>query len=164
VTVTHKWIIKSWQKQIETWRNLILSMLHECVISHVEYHENNVFNSISAMYNFNCNQIDDLLTINASWKIIKECSFSSLIDSRYSLMYSVNEVSSFIRNRTSQLEKLNNTEIATEKTKNTTNQSELMNNDEHETLQEILNDEQNQDQKNDSDVSIHFLAIEMNNN
>jgi hypothetical protein len=79
-------------------------------------------------------------------------------------MYSVNEVSSFIRNRTSQLEKLNNTEIATEKTKNTTNQSELMNNDEHETLQEILNDEQNQDQKNDSDVSIHFLAIEMNNN
>ena len=79
-------------------------------------------------------------------------------------MYSVNEISSLIRNRTSKLEKLNNTEIATEKTKNTTNQSELMNNDEHETLQEILNDEQNQDQKNDSDVSVHFSAIEMSNN
>jgi len=58
-------------------------------------------------------------------------------------MYSVNEISSFIRNRTLQLEKSNNTEIATEKTKNTTNQSELINSDEHETLQEILNDEQN---------------------
>jgi len=79
-------------------------------------------------------------------------------------MYSVNEVFSFIRNRTSQLEKSNNTEIATEKTKNTTNQSESMNNDEHETLQEILNDEQNQDQKNDSDVSVHFSVIEMSNN
>ncbi len=79
-------------------------------------------------------------------------------------MYSVNEISSFIRNRTSQLEKLNNTEIATEKTKNTTNQSESMNSDEHETLQEILNDEQNQDQKNDSDVSVHFSAIEMSDN
>ncbi len=79
-------------------------------------------------------------------------------------MYSVNEVSSFIRNRTSQLEKSNNTEIATEKTKNTTNQSELMNSDEHETLQEILNDEQNQDQKNNSDVNIHFSVIEMSNN
>ena len=79
-------------------------------------------------------------------------------------MYFVNEVSSLIRNRTSQLEKSNNTEITTEKTKNTTNQSESMNSDEHETLQEILNDEQNQDQKNDSDVSIHFLAIEMSNN
>jgi len=79
-------------------------------------------------------------------------------------MYSVNEISSFIRNRTSQLEKSNNTEIATEKTKNTTNQSELTNSDEHETLQEILNDEQNQDQKNDSDVSVHFLAIEMSDN
>ncbi len=79
-------------------------------------------------------------------------------------MYSVNEISSFIRNRTSQLEKSNNTEIATEKTKNTTNQSELMNSDEHETLQEILNDEQNQDQKNDSDVSVHFSAIEMSDN
>jgi len=56
-------------------------------------------------------------------------------------MYSVNEVSSLIRNRTSQLEKSNNTEIATEKTKNTTNQSKSMNSDEHETLQEILNDE-----------------------
>jgi len=63
-----------------------------------------------------------------------------------------------------QLEKSNNTEIATEKTKNTTNQSESMNNDEHETLQEILNDEQNQDQKNDSDVSVRFSAIEMSNN
>ncbi len=52
----------------------------------------------------------------------------------------------------------------TEKTKNTTNQSESMNSDEHETLQEILNDEQNQDQKNDSDISIHFSAIEMSNN
>jgi len=79
-------------------------------------------------------------------------------------MYSVNEISSFIRNRTSQLEKSNNTEIATEKTKNTTNQSESMNSDEHETLQEILNDEQNQDQKNDSDVSVHFSAIEMSDN
>jgi len=79
-------------------------------------------------------------------------------------MYSVNEISSFIRNRTSQLEKSNNTEIATEKTKNTTNQSDLMNSDEHETLQEILNDEQNQDQKNDSDVSVHFSAIEMSDN
>jgi hypothetical protein len=79
-------------------------------------------------------------------------------------MYSVNEISSFIRNRTSQLEKSNNTEIATEKTKNTTNQSELMNSDEHETLQEILNDEQNQDQKNDSDVSVYFSAIEMSDN
>ena len=39
-----------------------------------------------------------------------------------------------------------------------------MNSDEHETLQEILNDEQNQDQKNDSDVRIHFSAIEMNDN
>jgi len=76
----------------------------------------------------------------------------------------MNEVSSFIRNRTSQLEKSNNTEIATEKTKNTTNQSESMNSDEHETLQEILNDEQNQDQKNDLDMSIHFSAIEMSNN
>ncbi len=79
-------------------------------------------------------------------------------------MYSVDEISSFIRNRTSQLEKSNNTEIATEKTKNTTNQSESMNSDEHETLQEILNDEQNQDQKNDSDVNVHFSAIEMNDN
>ncbi len=79
-------------------------------------------------------------------------------------MYSVNEVSSLIRNRTSQLEKSNNTEIATEKTKNTTNQSESMNSDEHETLQEILNDEQNQDQKNDSDVSVRFSAIKMSDN
>ncbi len=79
-------------------------------------------------------------------------------------MYFMNEISSFIRNRTSQLEKSNNTEIATEKTKNTTNQSESMNSNEHETLQEILNDEQNQNQKNDSDVSIHFSAIEMSNN
>jgi len=79
-------------------------------------------------------------------------------------MYSVNEITSLIRNRTSQLEKSNNTEIATEKTKNTTNQSESMNSNEHETLQEILNDEQNQDQKNDSDVSVHFSAIEMSNN
>jgi len=79
-------------------------------------------------------------------------------------MYSVNEVFSFIRNRTLQLEKSNNTEIATEKTKNTTNQSESMNSDEHETLQEILNDEQNQDQKNDSDVSVHFSVIEMSDN
>jgi len=79
-------------------------------------------------------------------------------------MYSVNEISSFIRNRTSQLEKSNNTEITTEKTKNTTNQSESMNSDEHETLQEILNDEQNQDQKNDSNVSVHFSAIEMSDN
>ncbi len=157
-------MIKSWWKQIETWRNLILSMLHECIISHVEYHENDVFNSISATYNFNCNQINDLLTINASWKIIRECSFSSLTDSKYLLMYSMNEISSLIRNRTSQLEKSNNTEIAAEKTKNTTNQSESMNSDEHETLQEILNDEQNQDQKNDSDVSVHFSAIEMSNN
>ncbi len=157
-------MIKSWRKQIETRRNLILSMLHERVVSHVEYHENDVFNSISVMYNFNCNQIDDLLTINASWKIIRERSFSSFTDSRYSSMYSVNEISSFIRNRTSQLEKSNNTEIATEKTKNTTNQSESMNSDEHETLQEILNDEQNQDQKNDSDVSVHFSAIEMSDN
>ncbi len=157
-------MIKSWRKQIETRRNLILSMLHERVVSHVEYYENDVFNSISVMYNFNCNQIDDLLTINASWKIIRERSFSSFTDSRYSSMYSVNEISSFIRNRTSQLEKLNNTEIATEKTKNTTNQSESMNSDEHETLQEILNDEQNQDQKNDSDVSVHFSAIEMSDN
>ncbi len=39
-----------------------------------------------------------------------------------------------------------------------------MNNDEHETLQKILNDEQNQDQKNDSDVSVYFSAIEMSNN
>ncbi len=157
-------MIKSWRKQIETWRNLILSMLHERVISHVEYHENDVFNSISVTYNLNCNQIDNLLTINASWKIIREHSFSSLTDSRYLLMYSVNEVSSLIRNQTSQLEKSNNTEIMTEKTKNTTNQSESMNSDEHETLQEILNDEQNQDQKNDSDMSIHFSAIEMSNN
>ncbi len=157
-------MIKSWWKQIETWRNLILSMLHECIISHVEYHENNVFNSISATYNFNCNQINDLLTINASWKIIRECSFSSLTDSKYLLMYSMNEISSLIRNRTSQLEKSNNTEIAAEKTKNTTNQSESMNSDEHETLQEILNDEQNQDQKNNSDVSVYFSAIEMSNN
>jgi hypothetical protein len=79
-------------------------------------------------------------------------------------MYSMNEISSLIRNRTSQLEKSNNTEIAAEKTKNTTNQSESMNSDEDETLQEILNDEQNQDQKNDSDVSVHFSAIEMSNN
>jgi len=79
-------------------------------------------------------------------------------------MYSVNEISSFIRNRTSQLEKSNNTKITTEKTKNTTNQSESMNSDEHETLQEILNDEQNQDQKNDSNVSVHFSAIEMSDN
>ncbi len=79
-------------------------------------------------------------------------------------MYSVNEISSLIRNWTSQLEKSNNTKIATEKTKNTTNQSELMNSDEHETLQEILNDEQNQDQKNDSNVSVRFSAIEMSNN
>ncbi len=79
-------------------------------------------------------------------------------------MYSVNEVSSLIRNRTSQLEKSNNTEIVTEKTKNTTNQSESMNSDEHETLQEILNDEQNQDQKNDSDVSVRFSAIKMSDN
>ena len=157
-------MIKSWRKQIEARRNLILSMLHECVVSHVEYHENDVFNSIFATYNFNCNQIDDLLTINTSRKIIKEHSFSSLTDLRYSSMYSVNEISSFIRNRTSQLEKSNNTEIATEKTKNTTNQSESMNSNEHETLQEILNDEQNQNQKNDSDVSIHFSAIEMSNN
>ncbi len=79
-------------------------------------------------------------------------------------MYSVNEISSLIRNRTSKLEKLNNTEIATEKTKNTINQSESMNSDKHETLQEILNDEQNQDQKNNSDVSVHFSAIEMSDN
>jgi hypothetical protein len=39
-----------------------------------------------------------------------------------------------------------------------------MNSDEHETLQETLNDEQNQDQKNDSDMSIRFSAIEMSNN
>jgi len=76
----------------------------------------------------------------------------------------MNEISSFIRNQTSQLEKSNNTEIATEKTKNTTNQSESMNSDENETLQEILNDEQNQNQKNNSDVSIRFSAIKMSNN
>ncbi len=157
-------MIKSWRKQIETRRNLILSMLHERVVSHVEYHENDVFNSIFATYNLNCNQVDDLLTINASWKIIRECSFSSFTDSRYLSMYFVNEISSFIRNWTLQLEKSNNTEIAAEKTKNTTNQSESMNSDEHETLQEILNDEQNQDQKNNSDVSIRFSAIEMSNN
>jgi len=58
-------------------------------------------------------------------------------------MYFVNEISSFIRNQSSQLEKSNNTEIAAEKTKNTLNQSELMNSNEHATLQEILNDEQN---------------------
>jgi len=79
-------------------------------------------------------------------------------------MYSVNEIFSLIRNWTSQLEKSNNTEIATEKTKNTTNQSESTNSDERETLQEVLNDEQNQDQKNDSDVSIRFSAIEMSDN
>ena len=39
-----------------------------------------------------------------------------------------------------------------------------MNNDEHETLQEILNDEQNQDQKNDLNMSIHFSAIKMSDN
>jgi len=139
-------------------------MLHERVINHVEYHENDVFNSISATYNLNCNQIDNLLTINVSRKIIKEHSFSSFTDSRYLSMYFVNEIFNLIRNRTSQLEKLNNTEIATEKTKNTTNQSESMNSDEHETLQEILNDEQNQDQKNDSDVSVRFSAIEMSDN
>jgi len=55
----------------------------------------------------------------------------------------MNEISSFIRNQTLQLEKSNNTEIATEKTKNTTNQSESRNSNKHETLQEILNDEQN---------------------
>ncbi len=136
-------MIKSWWKQIETWRNLILSMLHKRVVNHVEYHENNVFNSIFATYNLNCNQIDDLLTINASWKIIREHFFSSLTDSRYLSMYSVNEVFSLIRNQTLQLKKSNNTEIVTEKTKNTTNQSKSMNNNEHETLQEILNDEQN---------------------
>jgi len=76
----------------------------------------------------------------------------------------MNEISSFIRNRTLQLKKSNNTEIAAEKTKNTTNQSESMNSDEYETLQEILNDEQNQDQKNDLDVSIHFSAIEISDN
>jgi len=76
----------------------------------------------------------------------------------------MNEISSFIRNQTSQLEKSNNTEIATEKTKNTTNQSESMNSNENETLQEILNDEQNQNQKNNSDVSIRFSAIKMSNN
>jgi len=76
----------------------------------------------------------------------------------------MNEISSFIRNQTSQLEKSNNTEIATEKTKNTINQSESTNSDEHETLQEILNDEQNQDQKNDSDVSVRFSTIEMSDN
>ena len=134
-------MIKSWWKQIETQRNLILSMLHECVVNHIEYHENNIFNSIFATYNFNCNQINDLLTINASWKIIREHSFSSFIDSRYSSMYFMNEISSFIRNRTLQLKKSNNTEIAAEKTKNTTNQSELMNSDEYKTLQEILNNE-----------------------
>ncbi len=139
-------------------------MLYERVINHVEYHENDVFNSISATYNLNCNQIDNLLTINVSWKIIREHSFSSFTDSRYLSMYSVNEIFNLIRNQTSQLEKLNNTEIATEKTKNTTNQSESMNSDEHETLQEILNDEQNQDQKNDSDVSVRFSAIEMSDN
>jgi len=79
-------------------------------------------------------------------------------------MYFMNEISSFIRNRTLQLKKSNNTEIAAEKTKNTTNQSESMNSDEYETLQEILNDEQNQDQKNDLDVSIHFSAIEISDN
>ncbi len=139
-------------------------MLHEHVVNYVKYYKNIVFNCIFATYNFNCNQINDLLTINASWKIIREYSFSSLTDSRYLLMYSVNEISSFIRNRTSQLEKSNNTEIAIEKTKNTTNQSESMNSNKHETLQEILNDEQNQDQKNDSDVSIRFSAIEMSDN
>jgi len=56
-------------------------------------------------------------------------------------MYFMNEISSFIRNRTLQLKKSNNTEIAAEKTKNTTNQSELMNSDEYKTLQEILNNE-----------------------
>ena len=157
-------MIKSWWKQIVTWRNLILSMLHKRVISHVEYHENNVFNNISATYNFNCNQINDLLTINTSWKIIRKHSFSSFTDSRYSLMYFMNEIFSLIRNWTSQLKKSNNTEITIEKTKNTTNQSELMNSDEHKTLQEILNDKQNQDQKNDSNVNIHFSAIEMSNN
>ena len=156
-------MIKSWRKQIKTWRNLILSMLHERVVSHVEYHENNVFNSIFAMYNLNCNQINDLLTIFVSWKDIRE-RFSSLTDSRYSLMYSMNEISSFIRNQSSQLEKSNNTEIAAEKTKNTLNQSESINSKEHATLQEILNDEQNQDQKNDLNVSIHFSAIEMSDN
>ena len=139
-------------------------MLHERIINHVEYHENNVFNSIFATYNLNCNQINDLLTINMSWKIIRECSFSYFTDSKYSLMYSMNEIFSFIRNWTLQLEKLNNIEIATEKTKNTTNQSESMNSNKHETLQEILNDEQNQDQKNDSDVSVHFSAIKMSDN
>ncbi len=138
-------MIKNWQKQIKTWRNLILSMLHEHVVSHVKYHENNVFNDISVTYNFNCNQINDLLTTNASWKIIREHSFSSFTDSRYLSMYFVNKIFSLIRNWTLQLEKSNNTEIATEKTKNTTNQSESMNSDEHETLQEILNDKQNQD-------------------
>ncbi len=39
-----------------------------------------------------------------------------------------------------------------------------MNSNEHATLQEILKDEQNQDQKNNSNVSVHFSAIEMSDN
>jgi hypothetical protein len=54
--------------------------------------------------------------------------------------------------------------IAAEKTKNTTNQLESADRNEHAKLQELLKNEQNQDQKNDSDVSVYFSAIEISGN
>ncbi len=99
-------------------------MLHERVINHVKYHENDVSNSITATYNLNYNKLNDLLIITVSQKRFKErLNFISLffVDLSYSLMHSVNEFSSLIRNRTSQLEKLNNMKIATEKIKNIIN-------------------------------------------
>jgi hypothetical protein len=119
------------------------------------------------MYNFNCNKINNLLTIVIFQKDLRKrlnFIFSFFTDLNYLSMHSVNEFSNFIRNQTLQFEKSNNMKIATEKTKNTTNQLKSVDRNEHAKLQELLKNEQNQDQKNDSDMSIYFSVIKMSDN
>ncbi len=76
-------------------------MLHERVINHVKYYENDVINSITATYNLNYNKLNDLLIITASQKRFKErlnFIFSSFVNLSYSLMHSVNKFFNLIRN------------------------------------------------------------------
>ncbi len=76
-------------------------MLHERVISHVKYYENNVINSITATYNLNYNKLNDLLIIIVSQKRFKErlnFLFFSFVNSSYSLMHFINKFFNLIRN------------------------------------------------------------------
>ncbi len=76
-------------------------MLHERVINHVKYYENNVINSITATYNLNCNKLNNLLIIIVSQKRFKKrlnFIFSSFVNLSYSLIHSVNEFFNLIKN------------------------------------------------------------------